>query len=296
MPELFDCLYPWCSLYATSLAGMAHEAKIDLEPTFWPSAPAIRAHLRPEITTAQRTPHGLQLTCRYSLPTGGANGPLWLIGLSALGMVGNQFSGPVVSAQTLPSSVDLQGQATASSTTPPVASSTSPATPSYGTAPTSGTTTAPIYGASTVPSYGVSSIPATVSAASTAPDNGSRPTSSYGSSNAQPASVGSYGATSTYLSTCAPANPTSPAAPATCIVTVADVIAMARAGVDDGLIINQIRAHGLATSLQASDVIRLHQQGISRDVIAFMQKQPVLTGLVPNSAPTLPSSTVSPPK
>ena len=99
MPELFDCLYPWCSLYATSLAGMAHEAKIDLEPTFWPSAPAIRAHLRPEITTAQRTPHGLQLTCRYSLPTGGANGPLWLIGLSALGMVGNQFSGPVVSAR-----------------------------------------------------------------------------------------------------------------------------------------------------------------------------------------------------
>ncbi len=90
-PKLFDFLYPLISLYATMGAAAVHEAKIDLDPTFWPSAPAIRAHLRPDITTVERTPHGLQLTCRYCLPTGGANGPLWLIGL---GILGSSFSEP----------------------------------------------------------------------------------------------------------------------------------------------------------------------------------------------------------
>ena len=44
-------------------------------------------HLRPDITTVERTPHGLQLTCRYCLPTGGANGPLYLVLTSTLGGV-----------------------------------------------------------------------------------------------------------------------------------------------------------------------------------------------------------------
>ena len=37
----------------------------------------------------QRTPHGLQLTCRYCLPTGGANGLFWLVGLQSLGNSAN---------------------------------------------------------------------------------------------------------------------------------------------------------------------------------------------------------------
>jgi hypothetical protein len=100
MPELFDSIYPWCSLFATALAGAAHQAKVDLDPTFWPSAPSIRRHLRPDITTVERTPNGLQLTCRYSLPTGGVNLPFCLLALAAMGSSSN-------TAVPFPAPVDL---------------------------------------------------------------------------------------------------------------------------------------------------------------------------------------------
>ena len=58
-------------------------------------------------------------------------------------------------------------------------------------------------------------------------------------------------------------------------VTIPDVVAMTRSGVDEGLIINHVHAHGLAAPLQASDVIYLQQQGVSRNVIAVMQTEPV---------------------
>ena len=63
-------------MYVSVGAAAAEKAGLDLDPTFWPSAPAIRPHLRREVSAVQRTPHGLELTCRYSLPTGRANGPL----------------------------------------------------------------------------------------------------------------------------------------------------------------------------------------------------------------------------
>ena len=91
MPEFFDAVYPLISLGATAIAGAAHQAKIDLDPTFWPSAPAIRRHLRPEITTLERTPHGLQLTSRYSLPTGGLNCAAVVGGNAGLGGLREQF-------------------------------------------------------------------------------------------------------------------------------------------------------------------------------------------------------------
>ena len=56
-------------------------------------------------------------------------------------------------------------------------------------------------------------------------------------------------------------------------VTIPDVIAMTRSGVDEGLIINHIHAHGMAASLQATDVIYLQQQGVSRNVIAVMETE-----------------------
>ncbi len=184
MPELFDSLYPWCSLLATAIAGGAQQAKIDLEPTFWPSAPAIRSHLRPEITCVERTPHGLQLTCRYSLPTGGANGPLWLIGLSALG---SQCSHVAVSAPPLPSPFWLQSLPEYAPDRPPEVALPSPTTPGSGTAPNSGVTSP---GASTAPpGYGSSSCPLSVPAAPTVATSASPyapssvTASSYGSSS-----------------------------------------------------------------------------------------------------------------
>ena len=57
-------------------------------------------------------------------------------------------------------------------------------------------------------------------------------------------------------------------------VTIADVIAMKRAGVADNLAINQIHAHGMAAPLQTNDLINLPQQGVSAPVIQAMQESP----------------------
>ena len=73
--------------------------------------------------------------------------------------------------------------------------------------------------------------------------------------------------------------------------TVSDVVAMSRSGIDEGLIINHIHAHGLAAPLQASDVIYLQQQGVSRNVIAVMQTEPVTVAVQPVYAAP-PSGTV----
>ena len=58
-------------------------------------------------------------------------------------------------------------------------------------------------------------------------------------------------------------------------VTVPDVVAMTQARVDEGVIIDRIHTHGIAAPLQTNDVIYLHQQGVSGNVIAAMQSQPV---------------------
>jgi hypothetical protein len=75
-------------------------------------------------------------------------------------------------------------------------------------------------------------------------------------------------------------------------VTIPDVVAMAHAGVDEGLIINHVHAHGLAAPLQASDVIYLQQQGVSRNVIAVMQTQPVAVPAQPVYAAPPPDGAV----
>jgi hypothetical protein len=58
-------------------------------------------------------------------------------------------------------------------------------------------------------------------------------------------------------------------------VTVNDAISMTRAGVHEELIINHVRAHGVAAPLQAADLILLQQQGVSPRVIATMQATPM---------------------
>ena len=53
-----------------------------------------------------------------------------------------------------------------------------------------------------------------------------------------------------------------------------EVINMTRAGVDPQLIQNYVRTSGVVAPLAASDVIYLHQQGVSTDVIQVMQNPP----------------------
>jgi hypothetical protein len=57
-------------------------------------------------------------------------------------------------------------------------------------------------------------------------------------------------------------------------VTPNDVIAMTKAGVNEELIANHVRAHGMAAPLQTGDLIQLQQQGVSPRVIAQMQAAP----------------------
>ena len=58
--------------------------------------------------------------------------------------------------------------------------------------------------------------------------------------------------------------------------TTNEVVSMSSAGVDDSLIINHIKAHGMASPLSSNDLIMLKQQGVSEPVIAAMQAPPVV--------------------
>jgi hypothetical protein len=77
-PKLFELAYPLVSMGAQAFAGGLGGMWADMGLEFWPSAPSIRRHLRPDVSTVQRTPQGIQITCRYCLPTGGMTGPLLL--------------------------------------------------------------------------------------------------------------------------------------------------------------------------------------------------------------------------
>ena len=57
-------------------------------------------------------------------------------------------------------------------------------------------------------------------------------------------------------------------------VTTDDVVALTRAGVSEDVIATQIRTRGLATPIQATDLIILQQQGVSPRVVQAMQSQP----------------------
>ncbi|MGD9127293.1 MAG: glycine zipper domain-containing protein [Planctomycetia bacterium] len=57
--------------------------------------------------------------------------------------------------------------------------------------------------------------------------------------------------------------------------TIDEVINMSNAGVDDTLIVNHIKANGMAAPLSSNDLIMLKQSGVSEPVIAAMQAPPV---------------------
>lgn len=66
-----------------------------------------------------------------------------------------------------------------------------------------------------------------------------------------------------------------------------DVIAMTHAGVDEELIINHIRASGVARPPQTGDLIALQREGVSKRVIEALQ--------VPPAAPVVVREAVPPP-
>jgi len=57
-------------------------------------------------------------------------------------------------------------------------------------------------------------------------------------------------------------------------VTLPDVIAMTKAGVNEELIVNHIRSNGLAHPLQSGDLITLQNSGVSTRVIGALQAAP----------------------
>jgi len=65
------------------------------------------------------------------------------------------------------------------------------------------------------------------------------------------------------------------------VATIEEVVSMSRAGVDGRLIQNYIRTSGVARPLSAADVIYLHNQSVSTEVIQTMQNPPPRVAAVP---------------
>jgi hypothetical protein len=57
-------------------------------------------------------------------------------------------------------------------------------------------------------------------------------------------------------------------------VTKEEIVSMTQYHVDEALIINHIRAHGMAAPLSTGDIIWLQQSGVTPPVIATMQEAP----------------------
>lgn len=60
-------------------------------------------------------------------------------------------------------------------------------------------------------------------------------------------------------------------------VSMTDVINMSRSGVSDSVIMSQLQAQGVQRRLEVSDIIALHQQGVSDTLITAFQSAPMAT-------------------
>ncbi|MBB3206352.1 hypothetical protein FHS27_002161 [Rhodopirellula rubra] len=69
-------------------------------------------------------------------------------------------------------------------------------------------------------------------------------------------------------------------------VSFTDVIAMSRSGVGESLILNQIATRGVQRRPVVSDIISLHQQGVSETVISAMQQAPIGNDTIVTRPPT----------
>jgi len=59
-------------------------------------------------------------------------------------------------------------------------------------------------------------------------------------------------------------------------VTLDQVVAMSRSGVNEDLIITHVQRNGMAAPLSANDIIILKQQGVSDRLVATLQAQPMV--------------------
>ena len=55
-------------------------------------------------------------------------------------------------------------------------------------------------------------------------------------------------------------------------VSIQDVIAMTQSGLSEAVIMNHIQTNGVRSELQVADVIMLHENGVSQQVISAMQR------------------------
>jgi len=62
-------------------------------------------------------------------------------------------------------------------------------------------------------------------------------------------------------------------------VSTADVVSMSRSGISDAVIMNHLQTKGVQRRLEVSDIIALHQQGVSDTLISVMQQAPLATQL-----------------
>lgn len=58
-------------------------------------------------------------------------------------------------------------------------------------------------------------------------------------------------------------------------LAVGDVVSMSRSGLSDQVIINYLNTNGVERQLNVSEIISLHQQGVSENVISAMQRAPI---------------------
>ncbi len=73
-------------------------------------------------------------------------------------------------------------------------------------------------------------------------------------------------------------------------VSYSDVIAMSRSGVSQNVILNQISTRGVQRQPAVSDIISLHEQGVSETVISAMQQAPLGTQIATGN--TIQSTTI----
>jgi len=69
-PEIFRLAYPFIEIGAHYVAGQLNREGIDVDLSILPSAASITRHLRPGVITATRTPAGIEIVRKQTLPSG----------------------------------------------------------------------------------------------------------------------------------------------------------------------------------------------------------------------------------